>query len=344
MGTGTHHTHYICCGYVQTESSKLPNHFCGVSGNTRAEHRPSMSGDIWRAGGDHTGSYIAGDCERRLGTSNSTGSQRGLSALATNLSLQPVAPMLWINNAAAPVTITDITFDASNVGSLSAILAGIFVQSSSATISRVGIRNLKVVQPFADMGIYVEGAASNPAVTVQNSSIHDIRTFGIYGETLSGGAGSVSMTLKGNYVSGTNEGILLDSGSAGTVSGNTVSGGNIGISANSGAAVSISGNTVVASGYGVAASDGSTVNGNKIFGTLTAGILIVGQTVAVQTNAITGGPVGIDFECGNDPNVNSNTINEVTTGLDNVPGGAFGTNTYFNVGTLRSAGVCAAPR
>src|SRR5579859_318827 len=189
----------------------------------------------------------------------------GLSALATNGSLQPVAPLLWANSAAGPVTVNDITFDGSTAGSISAIIAGIFLQNSTATINRVGVRNLQVTGPFSDIGVYIEGGASSPVITVENSSIHDIRSIGIYTETPSGG-GSLSATLKGNYVSAKTSGIFLDSGSAGTVTGNNISGGNTGIGTNVNATEAISGNTIMGSGFSISASDGSTVSGNKIFG------------------------------------------------------------------------------
>ena len=104
-----------------------------------------------------------------------------------------------------------------------------------------------------------------------------------------------------------------------------------------GAAGSVSGNTIMGLGYGITVSaDGVSVTSNKIVNTVD-GIAIGSLAARIQGNSITkAGQAGIEFNCLADPNVLSNTITDVATGIDHVPGAVTSINTYFNVGTIKS--------
>jgi len=65
-------------------------------------------------------------------------------------------------------------------------------------------------------------------------------------------------------------------------------------------------------------------------------------TEAITGNTITNAPIGIEFVCAANPNVKSNTFNDVVTALNDVPTGTTSTNSYYNVGTILSAGTCTS--
>jgi hypothetical protein len=54
---------------------------------------------------------------------------------------------LWVNNVVGPVTITNITVDATGNGVTAAAVLGIYYQYSSGTINRVTIRNQQSTSP-----------------------------------------------------------------------------------------------------------------------------------------------------------------------------------------------------
>lgn len=248
-----------------------------------------------------------------------------------------VGAQLFVINASGPVTVSDITFDASSGGSFFGIASGIFFQNSSGTVNRV--TTIHDTTQFAqNIGVYIEGGTSNPSVTVQNSSMHDAMSSGIRVETANG---TINATIKSNYVSANAVGVFLDQGSTGTVANNVIQGGGEGISTDPSSAGSVSGNTIVGSNVGIdLESEAVSVTNNKIYNSNITGINAVTTSATVQGNTINGGPTGIDFGCFADPNAKSNTINEVGVGLNNVPSGASPANNYFNVGTIRSQGTC----
>lgn len=263
----------------------------------------------------------------------------GYGASGTGLQGWNIYPQLWVNNATGPVTINDITIDVNQNSLLFAVGVGIFFQNSSGSLNRVTVRN--VVWVAQDIGFYLEGGASNPTVTVQNSTVHNIGSWGIYAESLAIGT-SLTAVVKSNYASANNAAIFLDGGSSSTVTNNTINGSDQGILTSTGAEGSVSSNTTVASGIGiVAGADGVSVTGNKILGSLSTGISVTTAAAPIQSNTIVSTPVGIDFGCINNASVNSNILSEIANGLNNVPGGVTTTNSYFNVGTIRSAGTCA---
>jgi hypothetical protein len=274
----------------------------------------------------------------------------GLVTNATNDFGEAIAAQLWVNNATGPVDVIDITLDAAGNGitTFPPFIVGVFYQNSSGTVNRVTTRNQK--GNGSGEGIYVEGGSGNPSVTVEDSSIHDFDAVGIDIET-SSNASEVTATIKGNSVNGgtgqIGDGILANSGATSTVTANLVTGTIQGIYTQGLAAGSISGNTLMNNLVGIAAgADGVSVTGNKIsagsslpyYYPYEGGIVVFSDVETITGNSIFGAPVGIEFGCSTDPNVHSNTIIDASVGLDEVPTGITATNSYFNVGTIRTGG------
>jgi len=274
----------------------------------------------------------------------------GLQADAT-ISGESVAPQLWVNNASGAVNVNDVTFDGSGNGVTNAMVVGILYENSPGALNRVATRNQK--GGFGGFGMWLEGGASNPSITVQNCSVHDYDRVGIVIETAGANASELNATIKSNDLNASagRLGVSIGAGSSSTVSSNWILAGNPGIEADPGAAGSISSNTLVNSFVGIEANaDSVSISGNKVLSSLGVGILVGGIassgtiSSAIQSNTILGGPIGIEFECFSDANVQSNTINDVNTALNNVPRLLAATNTYYNVATIRNAGFCPRSR
>jgi hypothetical protein len=258
---------------------------------------------------------------------------------------------VWVNNASGPVNLSKLTIDGTGNGVTSAcypFVVGVFLQNSAGTVSSVATRNQK--GNGCGFGFYVEGGASNPSVTIQNSSIHDYDFAGIQTETNSA-TSEVTATITGNDVTCAFTGIdfcggiLLEAGTTDTVTGNFISSTNTGISALPSVTGSISRNTVVnvVNGGGVGiftAADAVSVTSNKIINTdsnnSSIGISLFTSVATVQGNVITNANAGIGFNCTANPNVHSNTIMDAASGVVNVPSAINTTNSYANVGTIRS--------
>jgi hypothetical protein len=269
----------------------------------------------------------------------------GLVVNATSDTGQAVGAQLWVDNASGPVTVTDMTLDAAGSLIPAASIVGVFYQNSSGTVNRVTTRNQ--IGNGLGVGVWLEGGAANPSVTVENSSIHDFAKTGIFAETNSV-ASELAAAIRGNVVNGVGQvgliGISVSAGATSIVTTNLVVGialHSVAIATNVGAAGSISGNTVINSSQAlgvVAGADGVSVTGNKIVSD-NAGIFVTTPLAAIQGNTILGGQVGIDFACQSNGNVHSNTITDVVVGLSDVPAGVATNNSYFNVGTIRT-GSC----
>lgn len=269
----------------------------------------------------------------------------GLQADAT-ISGEVLAPQLWVNNASGAVNINDVTFDGSGNGATTARVVGILYENSPGALNRVATRNQK--GGIGGFGMWLEGGASNPSITVQNCSVHDYDEVGIVVETAGANASELNATIKSNDLSasGGRWGVSLGAGSTSTISNNWIVAGDPGISTDPGAAGSISSNTLVNSFVGISAdADSVSISGNKVLNSVDVGILLGGTTSsAIQSNTILGGPIGIEFSCFSDANVQSNTINDVGTALNDVPSLLASTNTYYNVATIRNGGFCPRSR
>jgi hypothetical protein len=114
-------------------------------------------------------------------------------------------------------------------GTNDSIFIGVLYNRSSGTINQVTTSAQNTSGGATDVdgwGMWIQGGSSKPAVTVENSSVHDFTGGGIFavGETA---ASDLTVTIKNNVVSadaeGTND-VVVEEGTDPTVSGNIVSG------------------------------------------------------------------------------------------------------------------------
>jgi len=271
----------------------------------------------------------------------------GLTNTTTDDFGDTVAYQVWINNASGRVNLSKLTIDGTGNGAgglCAEYVAGVFYQNSSGTANQIAARNQKAGCGF---GFYVEGGSANPSVTIENSSIHDYDFAGIYTETNSA-TSELTAIITGNDVSCAFTGIdfcggiLLQGGTTDTVTGNFVSSTFDGIDAAATVTGSISRNTVMnASERGIGTgADGVSVTSNKIINAISnngsIGIFLYTAVGTIQSNSITNANAGIGFNCSLNPNVHSNTIADAGVGVVNVPSTITTTNSYSNVGTIRS--------
>ena len=202
--------------------------------------------------------------------------------------------------------------------------------------------------------MYAENeSGTSTSVTIENSNANysswaDIYVCGVTPST-------INATIKSNYIIATNGyGIASDCNTTATISdnvvyatyaisgieliapssivtGNTVSGGDSGIRLDA-AGVRISGNTVSGASFGITVNAAASVISNHI-GNSYFGISLAAPGSTVQTNVITQGDIGIEFQCVTGT-VTGNTINGTSTGFDKFPGTSTGTNKFYNVATL----------
>ena len=136
---------------------------------------------------------------------------------------------------------------------------------------------------------------------------------------------SANATITSNLVTGGQYGIAMGFGSIGSVTSNTVSNANI-------AAIYDSAQTSI------------SIKSNLLWNSANVGIGINAVNATIELNTITKASVGIEFSCSKGPNtVKSNTISDVTTGLDQVPLSVVSANTYDNVDILRTSTCGFAP-
>ena len=253
----------------------------------------------------------------------------GLAVVTDGFGLS-IAPQVHVT--AGPVNISDITVDGTgNTVPGGTYLAGILYDSgSSGTVNEITARNL-IASGFGT-GIWAENAGgTNQSVTIENSSFHDIDQYAIF--TL---GSALLATVKGNTVETSSYGVSFFSG--GSLTGNSISACGQGIVVG-GPAVTVSGNTVADTSNGIYAySGGATVASNKISNASGYGIFDNtggGSANTYKSNTITKTNIGIEFNC-NPPTAIGNTIDDATTGLDQVPASFSGVNSFYNVATLRN--------
>jgi len=254
-----------------------------------------------------------------------------------------VAPELFAGNVSGQVNISDITFDMTYAPASAIYSSGIFYQNSSGTVNYVTVRS-GILTPTT-FGVIAEGGSSNPVVTIQNSSFHDLTWYGIWAETSAFENSMLTANVKSNYIYNIPSGILLDVGSTSLVSSNQVTGTAVAIFASPGAAGSITSNTVFGSNIGVLTyADGVPVTSNK-FVNPSEGILVASSVASIQSNTVVGAMgAGIDFNCSANPNVKSNFINDTGIALNNVPSSTATNNNYYNVSSIVSNGSCPKAR
>lgn len=283
------------------------------------------------------------------GLSNSNAAQVVVQTPANGWTLYPnglgipVAPELFVSNVSGPVNVTGIDFDMYFAPTSAVYAPGIFYQNSSGTVNYVTVED-GISNPMT-FGVIVEGGASNPTVTIQNSTFHDLGWWGVWAETVASVGPELTANVKSNYIYNIANGILADVGSTSTVSNNQISGTVVGLSTSAGAAGSVTSNTITGSNTGISAyADGVPVTSNKLV-TATEGILVFSSSASIQSNTVVGSLIaGIDFNCLANPNVKSNSILEAGLALNNVPSGAATSNNYYNVATIVSSGSCPKAR
>jgi hypothetical protein len=269
----------------------------------------------------------------------------------------PVAAQLLVDPISG-FLVSNLTFDASNNEvSGEAYVVGIFVQNSSGTIDHIVTQNQ--VGGEGGVGVWIEGGASNPTVTLENSTIHDpFSDIGIWTQTNSA-ASQLTAIVKNNFVNGTSASgiigiidIAINEGSTNTVTDNYVAGGQTGIWVSGAANGSVAHNNLITDGTAIAiGGDGFTggnisITNNTIFDSSADGIVVNSGLPAVQHNTIADTPIAIELNGNNDTSVSSNTITDSGIGLDQAPAGFGASNTYYNVGTLITtpAGDAAKPQ
>jgi hypothetical protein len=265
----------------------------------------------------------------------------GLVVNATDDLGDPIAAQLFVEAQPGPISISDITLDAANNAVQSpAYIAGIFFQNSSGTVNHVATRNQ--MGGAGGVGVWIEGGALLPAVTVENSSIRSFDDFGIWTQT-NAATSELTATIKDNDVNGgfgsgviANFDIAMGPGATTTVSDNYLAGGVTGVRAAASATGSISGNRLINNGTAIAINGGGvSVTSNNIFLSSIEGIVLYSALLpAIRGNTIAGCPIGIELNGFADGNLHSNTIMDGGVGLDQVPVGFAASNSYYNVSTI----------
>jgi parallel beta-helix repeat protein len=249
-----------------------------------------------------------------------------------------LAPQVEVT--AGPVNISNITVDGTGNTVSGASIVGVFYgDGSSGIVNEITSRFQEHAGGY-DAGVWVSSASSATTVTIENSSFHDIDNSSVLAI-----GGSVNLTVKGNTMEATgyNAQLLVSNltASANVIVGNGCCWGMnvVGLVAGT-----VSGNTVDNNLWGIYVQpSGSSldVTKNKI-SNAQIGINLLESSDTYKGNLITRTGVGIEFNC-NSPAVSTNTINDATTGLNDVPSTFSSTNTFNSVGTIRS-GSCAEAR
>jgi hypothetical protein len=248
------------------------------------------------------------------------------------------------------VTLQNLVIDGTgnHISSTSDLVAGVYYEDSSGIVEHVTTRYQQ--NSLNGVGILLEGGPSNPAVTVEDCSIHDFDYVGILTET-NASRSELTATIKENVVvlppppTGLTEkvfrsgfdfragstvsvtdndinaqadfGITL-SGTEGVVSGNTIASGVPAAYVQADSAVSFESNKLVGAGGGTAIAIGTPISATQI-----------------QNNRITNRQKGqgIYFDChASNGLVNSNTFMDVGIALDDVPAGtSTAGDSFYNV-------------
>lgn len=210
--------------------------------------------------------------------------------------------------------------------------AGIFYASgSSGTVNGAEISGEENYT-----GIIAEnGTGTTQSVTIENSYL----VGQLSGISVDSSPSGLMATVKNNYISVTGGGIGLGSynSAQGSMSGNFItfdaSREGTGVYAEA-TQVSVSNNWIYNGSIGInsEASPGASVTSNHILNCIT-GIVISGNGASIKSNSIISTSGAIEFDCTTGNTVGANIINDTATGLDRVPSGFSGVNTFYNVDT-----------
>jgi hypothetical protein len=270
-------------------------------------------------------------------------------AIALDNQGQGIAAVVFVNQAAGPVNLSNITVDGAGRGNLNSIFSavvGVLYQNTPGSLKDVTARNLQNIHQelLEGYGIYLEGGASTPKITVERCSIHDFDEVGIRADlqlNLIATQNNIYSPIPGSpsqFLGAT--GFYLADGLVTTaVSENIIQGGALGINEGSNLTGTISNNTLVDNQYGIETGDDEfSITGNKIIGSVGEALYTVSAVTPITGNTIVGAGVGIDFECVANPNVHNNTFIDTVTALYVIPDGLVTNNSYFGVGTIRTGG------
>jgi hypothetical protein len=222
-------------------------------------------------------------------------------------------------------------------------VVGVFYQNTRGTVKDVIVRNQN--GNGQGVGIWLEGGSANPSVVVESNNVQVPDYAGIYAETNSS-TSEVTANIKGNYLASTfsnSIGVDLLSGLTASVTGNLITAGYEGILI-SGGKGSVSQNKIEGTPLGIdLETDTVSVTSNAIYNTLGGygiGIVADSSVAPVTGNTVAQSPFGIFLDCVAGTNVHSNTILDTYFALYEVPSGAIGTNTYYNVTGGINGGGC----
>jgi hypothetical protein len=266
----------------------------------------------------------------------------GLVTSATSIFGESVAAQVLVQGG--PVNFNNIAVDGSG-GDLQCAgntwIAGMYyAPGSSGTVNHAKVSGQ--TDGGCGVGVWAESTdGPDKFVTVQNSSVHDVDGFGVFFAS-SASTPNLFANIKGNVVT-VSTGGLIGIGLAnitGSVNGNDVSNAMFGI-VNTAPDVSIAFNTTSLTSAGVALEGGGTVANNRISAS-NLGVWFFSDGGVVQLNRISNiSGSAVEFNCSS-AIVSGNTINDAATGLDNVPLGFTGSNTFNNTATVKGGGCGAA--
>jgi hypothetical protein len=265
----------------------------------------------------------------------------GLVTNATSVFGEAIAAQVLVQGGA--VNINNIAVDGSG-GDLQCTgltwVAGMFYgPGSSGTVNHAKVSGQS--SGGCGVGVWVENAEGpDKFITVQNSSIHDVDGFGIF-VTSNASSPNLFASIRGNVVA-LNPTALIGIGLnnvTGSITGNDVSNAMFGF-VNTSPDVSIAFNSTSLTTAGVALQGGGTVANNRISAS-NLGVWFFSDGGVVQSNRISNiSGSAVEFNCSS-AIAAGNTINDAAIGLDNVPLGFMGSNTFNNTAIVK-VGPCAA--
>jgi hypothetical protein len=250
----------------------------------------------------------------------------------TSISVGPVAPQVWVT--AGPVNITNITVTQTTTPPPTEV--GIFYASGSSGT----VKGLEIYGDYNYVGIVAEnGTAATQSVTITNNYLSG-QISGVFIDS-NQETPTLTATVENNYISVTGGGIGVESldNAQGSILSNfvTCDASREGTGVWAGAEyVMVSENRIYNCSIGInSEASGVSVISNQILNCIT-GIAIGTGTATIKTNGIVSTSGAIEFDCTTDNSVTGNVINDTATGLDRVPSGFTGSNTFYNVTQIKT--------
>jgi hypothetical protein len=251
----------------------------------------------------------------------------------TSLSIGPVAPQVWVT--AGPVNITGLGITQTTTPPPTEV--GIFYASGSSGT----VKGTEIDGDSNYVGIVAEnGAGTLQSVTIENNYLNG-QMSGVFVDS-NQETPSLTAAVENNYFSIIGGGTALESldNAKGSMSDNfiafTTAGEGMGVWAGA-EHVSISGNWIYNCSIGINSEASAAITANRILSCI-SGVVIGSSDSTIKTNSITNSSGAIEFDCTTGNTVTGNIINDTATGLDRVPAGFTGSNTFYNVGAVSTGG------